>query len=84
MTIVFATKNSTYEVDLTAKQIRRRGGVNPPTPWQGADGIWQDFASISPLHVGERAVICWKDRPDAEVPATITSRIGEMSSGALE
>ena len=44
------TRNSIYEVDQSARQIRRRSGLNPPLPNQvryGADGGWAPYEQIS-------------------------------------
>jgi hypothetical protein len=45
---VYKTRNSTYQVDETAKQIRRVEGKNPALEAQGKDGEWQDYLSVLP------------------------------------
>ena len=44
---LYRTLNSTYEVDSTAKRIRRTAGINPPTQHQGEDGTWRQYESLS-------------------------------------
>jgi hypothetical protein len=60
--IRFATENSVYEVDVTNKRVRRLVSTHEPTPRQGADGEWKEFASMSLLlAVGECVFFDWDD-----------------------
>jgi hypothetical protein len=51
------TENSIYEI--SGNRIRRLNGSFDPTPRQGPDGEWKDFAYISTPKVGEPLKITW-------------------------
>lgn len=44
---LYRTLNSTYEVDSTAKRIRRTAGINPPIQFSPQDGEWRTFESLT-------------------------------------
>jgi hypothetical protein len=89
--MIFTTKsNSTYDIDIANKRIRRLNGNNEPQPRQGQDGEWKTYAAILPTipQVGEILIIFWtKDAPlfqgsDKNAkPCTITSAIESVSEG---
>jgi hypothetical protein len=56
-TMIFKTKNSTYEIDQDGKRFRRLTGVNPPLGIMQPDGVWQPYIEIVHLAVGSCAVI---------------------------
>lgn len=68
---------SKYQVDLEKKQIRRLFGNAPPTDRQGADQEWKDYTDLSPLKIGEGALIVWK-YIDGIAKFTLTSPIIEF------
>lgn len=53
------TKNSVYELDEAAKQVRRLNGLNDPTPCFGADGQWRPYADAYNVEVGQHATFVW-------------------------
>jgi hypothetical protein len=60
------TSGSLYEVDTTAKKIRRLNGEKNPTPRMGKDGEWRHYAKLYPAKpaVGQTLVIVWgEDTP---------------------
>lgn len=61
----FITKSgSMYEVDTSAKRIRRLIGMVDPTPRQGKDGEWRVYADLFPSPtVGKSVIIAWCDVP---------------------
>ena len=60
------TINSTYEIDRSAKKVRRVTGVNPPTGRFEADGVWHEFDHISDTYWGGVAIF-W---PEGTVTVT--------------
>lgn len=50
---------SLYEVDTTAKKIRRLNGKGDPTPRQGKDGEWQPYLNDITVEKGEPVWIQW-------------------------
>lgn len=83
------TANSTYEVDESAKRIRRLAGQHPPTQRFQADGEWRDYERLG-VHragahrveekrpqVGASVVIFWPDERGL-MPHTITSPVAEI------
>lgn len=55
----FNTRNSSYEVDVANKRVRRLCGVNDPTPSQGKDGEWRAYESCHNIEVGYSATFVW-------------------------
>lgn len=55
----FNTLNSTYEVDVANKRVRRLCGVNEPTSSQGSDGEWKSYESCYGIEVGRSATFIW-------------------------
>jgi hypothetical protein len=58
--MIFTTDNSTYEIDRQNKRIRRLEGLNKPTPRQGTDGVWKEYAGITRIVIGEQVLIIWQ------------------------
>jgi hypothetical protein len=80
--MIFHTRNSSYEVDLERKRIRRLSGHNRPTPRQGQDGVWKDFQRISELSVGAGVLIVWSE--EGTIPSTFTSPIVKVIEKDVE
>ncbi len=80
--MIFHTRNSSYEVDLDRKRIRRLAGHSNPTPRQGLDGAWKDFQRISELSVGAGALIVWSE--EGTIPSTFTSPIVKIIEKDVE
>ena len=59
--MIFRTRNSTYEIDRSAKQIRRLRGANPPTETIASDLAWRPYQEVIRLEVGRGAIIAWND-----------------------
>lgn len=81
MTTMFTTESgSTYEIDTTAKRVRRLLGAENPTPRVGADGEWRAYHDTTDLVVGHRLFIQWcsdivpAPEPGA-LPLTVTTRV---------
>lgn len=64
--LFYTVSGSAYEVDSVNKRIRRLSGKANPTPRQGKDGEWRNYAELhpAPLKVGESALIVWGDDVD--------------------
>ena len=58
--MIFTTDNSIYEIDPTQRRIRRLEGRNQPTPRQGDDGGWKDYADVSDATVGSSVLVIWR------------------------
>lgn len=80
--MIFHTRNSTYEVDLDKKQIRRLRGQDDPTPRQGLDGVWKEFQRITGIEVGTRVLIVWSE--EGVIPASLTSPIVKVIEKDVE
>jgi hypothetical protein len=78
-TLIFATENSTYEVDRNGHRIRRLNGTHVPTPRQGEDGAWKHYEQISAVVVGAEVLIIWQF-DDGIARATSTSRVRTVST----
>lgn len=76
--MIFATLNSTYEVDHYNSRIRRLDGFNSATSRQGKDGEWKTFLSIGPIIEGENVTIVWEIVEDV-ARATQTSEVEDIS-----
>ncbi|WP_005034573.1 hypothetical protein [Holophaga foetida] len=72
MILLIWTESSVYEVDPVAKQIRRTGGVRPPTQRIGLG--WKPFLAIE-VEVGASAKILWRITPEGVAQTTITSEV---------
>jgi hypothetical protein len=50
-----------YELDATARRVRRICGDTQPTPRQGDDGEWRTFESVfpTPIALGESVLFIW-------------------------
>lgn len=66
---LYRTLNSTYEVDSTAKRIRRTAGINPPTQHGAEDGEWRQYTSLRRTEMGGLEVII------ADGPVLWTSKV---------
>lgn len=66
------TQSSVYEVDPVAKQIRRTGGIRPPTPRIGLG--WKPFLAIE-VEVGASAKILWHVTAEGVAQTTVTSEV---------
>lgn len=64
------TTNSTYELDMVGKRIRRLTGQNAPTEETGQDGEWRGFEYCTTPCVGRSLRVLWNDSR-----ATFTSRV---------
>ncbi len=71
--MIFNTQNSAYEVEEGI--IRRLSGVNDPTPYQGPDGEWKEYLSITSVEVGLPVVIHWHDEKH-----TVTSPVKTVAT----
>ncbi len=70
----FDTDNSTYQLDQSARKIRRLHGQSGPTVEFRADGQWVDYLElVGGIHEGQSVLIAWAD-PIAR-NATITSPV---------
>lgn len=49
---LYRTLNSTYEVDSTAKRIRRTAGINPPIQHGAEDGEWRQYETLRRTETG--------------------------------
>jgi hypothetical protein len=75
------TENSTYEIQ--DDQIRRLTGAAKPTPRQGEDGEWKDFAYLVGPKIGEGLLIVWETSSNEAGEAmifrsTVTSLVLEI------
>lgn len=52
MSRIIETANSTYELDVDAKRVRRVKGVNQPTGNFGKDGMWHELEQWQELKSG--------------------------------
>lgn len=59
--IIVHTENSTYEIDQTAKLVRRSEGDAAPTPRFQKDGVWRPYKSMTTPVVGEPIEFIWDD-----------------------
>lgn len=70
---------SIYELDLSARRLRRLEGKLPPTPRQGVDGEWREYASVSIPRVGSSLLTTWRVVQDGDgfsvMQMTATSKI---------
>lgn len=84
MTIKFETiSGSLYEVDQENCRVRRLVGVKDPTPRQGADGDWREYADITDIAPGLAVMITWRFDVEPEAVwarSTLTSNVKEIHS----
>ena len=73
--ISFKTQNSSYELDMSLRRIRRLSGLYDPTQRQGKDGDWRAFLTIAGPFIGLPCLIVY----DAQGKGTQTSRVVEVS-----
>jgi len=72
---------SLYEVDQKNCCVRRLVGVNDPTPRQGPDGEWRDYADITYIIPGQPVIITWRFDTETDMVcarSTITSNVKEI------
>jgi hypothetical protein len=89
MTFTFTTESgSVYEVDEAGHRMRRVTGEEPPTPRQGDDGAWKDYAVLSEVEVGKSVMIGWAvmkaengETVAVKVEATVTSPVSSCDAG---
>jgi hypothetical protein len=59
--VKFRTESgSIYETDPDRPRIRRLSGNAHPTPQQGPDGEWKDYAALSDITEGKPCIIGWR------------------------
>lgn len=80
--MIFYTRNSAYEVDVTGKRIRRLSGKEDSTPRQGEDRIWKDFQSISDIKKDVSVLIVWSE--EGAIPSTLTSPVVKVIEKDVE
>ncbi len=80
--MIFHTQNSSYELDMARKRIRRLSGHDAPTPRQGEDGAWRDFERISDPVQGTSVLIVWSE--EGAIPSTLTSPIIKVIDKEVE
>lgn len=73
--IATTQSGSVYEIDIEKKQIRRLSGQADPTPRQGKDGEWKEYAVLlGRVEVGAPIIITWEIE-DQIFRTTITSKV---------
>lgn len=80
--MIFHTRNSSYEVDLLGKRVRRLAGKESPQPRQGEDGVWKDFQRITDIVVGTSVLIVWNE--EGVIPSTLTSHVVKVIEKDVE
>jgi hypothetical protein len=73
------TRNSVYEINESARFIRRTTGANDPTPHFGEDGVWQPYLTVKVPAERGGFLIVWS----SDGRATWTSNILSDSSDDL-
>ena len=73
--ISFKTQNSSYELDMPLRRIRRVRGLYDPTQRQGKDGEWRSFLTVAGPFSGLPCLIVY----DGEGKGTQTSKVVEVS-----
>lgn len=77
--MIFQTENSTYEVDLNERRIRRLYGRFSPTDRQGGNGEWKSYTDITDPVVGCPVRIIWRyDTQGTIARITETSLVTKM------
>jgi hypothetical protein len=83
--MIFTTvTNSLYEVDEAGHRIRRLAGERSPTPRQGHDGEWKEYALIGEIAVGRPVLIGWRKRGadgGLVMEGTLTSPVSGRDAG---
>jgi hypothetical protein len=70
MLLTVETKNSVYEIDTDAKQIRRVNGVNPPTSSQEADLLWKPYTWLIGPELGQSMLYSYYQGPPTKAVQT--------------
>lgn len=73
-TWLLRTLNSTYELDIPLRRVRRLEGDRAPTARQGADGEWKTFLRLF-VTATDRVFFDWSGRGHG----TLTSPVREIT-----
>jgi hypothetical protein len=79
--MLIKTANSTYEIDVKEKRLRRLEGIAAPTKRVPVDGEWKPYQKLAICQVGEPLLVVWSiimDKGEAVNQSTVTSPIVEI------